>query len=313
MERRALGAVTLSLALVVLMVGSGLLRGDEPGVPNALPQPVPPAVGSCVRTDVVGAATVIVAVTCGEPHDAEVSMAWPVGEEPTAVAGVAGIAYPLVPERGYESADTTLCRGWSAGYVGEAADLGIGSWKATTPRFSTTLLSTPPGARVGTGKWSTCIIRASLTTATYRGSVGGPGPGPGSGTTLRHPPAVYLPCLAPSPEAPAAVADLRYTSCAEPHRLEILAERPRLLIESPGQQHDDECLAVARRLIDVHDPTYGGQLSVAVVYPGWRTRQQLDPYADPYRSFLCVAEVAAEGPLLAGSVRGLGGQPLPLV
>ena len=296
-NRGPIGVIALAVALFTAAIVPAILDHDVRGVASAAPLPEPPPIGSCVDFPADGPPAV---VSCGEPHDGEITTTWKAGEFPTSNESAEPRAYTLSNTVGSGGRFTYFeCHGWNSLYVG-STELSAGL-TTPLPLFGGGMVYGSPDQRYGRLYWSACAIRP-VDDAQYTGTIQGAGTRP---TVAR--PDVYATCLGqPDVEA----TGLAYISCAQPHRVELIAIDPDVDSSLPA----DEALAGCHRLVQemtaATDPTFGGQLAIEVQ----PVVSRLNPSEYSSQAFAaqdCVVEPAGAGNLL-GSLVAHGDAPLPL-
>jgi hypothetical protein len=268
--------VLLLVALAVVVAVPRLLAPDLVARPAALPLPAPPSIGACLDLD--SRATV---VPCTGSHAAEVTARW------TADA----------PGRPVGDGDSR-CRAAAFEYVG----LGlVGTAQVWRPAFGgrSWVVHAPADQRAGDRGWSVCVVGPSRAARSV-GSVFEQGLHP----TAR--PAAFGMCV---------TADAIMVACDRPHRIEYLTDAvgfARSLVEErEATRWRTGCTQLAAELLDVADPTIGGQLMVEFLTVPADPRTGFDPPSSLVFA-LCAAVVTGDRDL-AGSLYGLGTGALPLV
>ncbi|MEP6979889.1 MAG: hypothetical protein ABJA16_03905 [Nakamurella sp.] len=279
------GVVALVLAGAVLIAGGPLLTTGVVGRATAAPLPSPPAVGTCVITDgPAGDAAGWRDVPCDTHHDAEVTAAW--GADAPDRAGV----------------DGPTCRGAADRYAGLADVLTVQDWTASV-RTESRLVPAPDGQRAADRGWLVCTL-APASGERFGGSLAG------------------RPFAAgPTPAFSRCTVDVGGGSavpCSAPHRTELLggahgsyvpdaaedADRP--LPSSLWPDLSTGCNALAARLFDTPDPTYGGTVRIEV-RPGLIGRNGAIGW---YWSADCTVTVIGDRTLV-GSLVGVGDHGVP--
>ncbi len=275
MERRLAGMVVLLVALTVLVAAPRLLSPALVARPSALPLPLPPAVGSCLRWE-----PALTVVPCTAPHAAEVTAGW------TAVATV----------RTADDGDSR-CRAAAFQYVGLTL---VGAAQVWRPAFGNRSwqVPAPPAERAGDRGWSVCVVAPALAAVSV-GSVRDQGRNPLSR------PAAFGMCL---------TVDAILVACDRPHRVEYLTDAVGFARSLIGEREADNwrtgCGELAAALLDTGDPTFGGRLTIEFRTVPADPRSGFDPPSS-IAFALCAVVVDGDRDLI-GSVYGLGAGALPL-
>lgn len=319
--RRSLGAAIVVLAVLVI-AGLNQWSGDAiSGTPIAV-WPKPPPVGSCV--DIEGGFAV---VPCKGPHDGEVTMAHDALD-------------PIVTDTArdpiYDACDRA-----AASYLGRGAAgapiAGTGGWRSLGPAYSTQPVNAPPAERAGVYGWQVCVIRPAPPVR-YTGSVrhasasGTPGAyrtcwdvgGSAVSCTLPHttevlaigapggPQLADQPAASQQPDPSTAPVSGGGSAGGADEQAQRAAQRAAALAQQlilAREQFAHQCVTAAARMIGVADPSYAGQLTVAVLPAA--AGEQGDAALPVTDGQDCVIQ-AAEGAQLVGSVIGWGDRPPPL-
>ncbi len=296
MHRRAAGALTLTVALLIALVVPGLLAPGVAGHPQRAALPAAPSVGDCLtQTRLV--------VDCDRPHRWEVTASRSATD----------------PARlGRGDGDACEVGAQQYGHLSEAS--AIAGWTARLTVI-TVLLDAPPQQRAGPDGWTVCALQPAWVDSRT-----------GSLSALRIPaeaPEVFSMCLDWQ-------FGLTGVDCRRPHNVQVLGTRRGVPAPSSGtgvpafaadlqSELESSCRSLAAALTGAPDPTYGGQLTLRVDLdlPAGPDRPAL-PAGDPPSvptpspdgtvtySATCIA-FPSGGRLLTGSLTALGGNPLPLV
>jgi hypothetical protein len=293
-NRKAAAFVTFAAVLLTLATMSTVVAPPRGGVAIRAATPDPPAVGSC--GDLNGSEFVV--ADCSETHTVEVAYAWSAGD--TAAGPRPTFA---------------VCADKVRAYVGSAPAQDTvahpaGRWSLPL-RYRHIVATGPDGNNVRDWSWQVCLVVPM-----------GPAPWTGYRGQVHD-----LPTTGPA----AAALRVCYTNpgsvntvvpCTSPHHGEILATQPlfknlRVVVGSSGSNQPTSCIKTARATTGADDPTFHGQLRVAVLSDG--NGQVSHPFSADigvyYTStglswLVCVVETIGDRRLL-GSVAGVGDAGLP--
>ncbi len=312
-DRRLIALIVFALAVAVALSAPGLFGLGQQGRASAEPLPLPPPVGSCVVVTGAGYNAGVTMVSCQEPHSGEITKTWTAGEDPTASGAAEANEYSYRSGGGVSRFVYFQCYGWNTEYVGsERGSIG-GLWASAPPSYSGEMIYAPPGQRAGKLFWSACLVRplSSSSHPTYVGTIRGAGQ-----DSSKPRPGEFGSCLTRSAFG---ATEFIYGSCADPHLIEPMAvdAGARLNVADPVQQADAlaQCSALVAKRTGSVDPTYGGQLRIAVDALRLRTltmaeTAQVTP-DDPADPAECLVQLTGAGTLV-GSIVGLGNNPLPI-
>ena len=284
--------LTLTAAVLAILVMSSLLAPPIGGDATRSAVPAPPAVGSC--GDLLGGELVV--LDCAQTHTVEVSYTW------TASVPAAG------PQPTF-----AVCSDKVRDYVGSPPSQDTeahqpGRWSLPL-RYRPVLAAGPNGDNLQDWSWQACLVAPMGPTSGYRGQVRAtPATGPVS-PTLRI-------CYEDPGTALAIVA------CTSPHFGEVVATqllpapRPASEADSPSAdaQFLTSCASVARSVTGAVDPTYGGRLQVTVLSDLGRQPFRADfgvYYTSAGSDWLVCSLESANGRRLLNSVAGIGNGALP--
>lgn len=294
MHRQAAGFVVLLLAVLTIAIMKGFVAAPAAGLAVRSPPPAAPTVGAC--GDLSGPE--FVQVDCAQNHSMEVAFAW--------AAGDAGAD----PQPSF-----AVCTDKVRRYVGSAPAQDptahrIGAWSLPL-RYRQVIVTGPNGVDLEEWSWQACLVvpMGSATADGYQGRVRSvPATGPAS-SALR---ACY------NKSAPA----ITVTPCSNPHLGEIIGTQPLPLATDVNSialsdELNTSCTAEVGEIMGAADPTFGGQLRVAVLSD--RGSQSTGPwsadigvyYTSDGLGWLVCAVESAGGRKLLDSVAGVGSGPLP--
>ena len=293
MERKAAAVVALMLAVLALAAMSAVIRPPLTGVASRAITPTPPAVGACGNLR----ESVLVISDCADPHVVEVAHSWQAGS-------------PAADRPSFG-----LCRDKVRSYVGlppaqEAEAHESGRWSFPL-RYRPIVVVGPYGSRIEDWSWQVCLV-APLGPAPFDGYRGQVQATPSTGPVS---PALRV-CYTDPGIAQVIVP------CTAPHLGEVVASQPFTASGSAGQVSTspaagatESCAAAASSVTGAADPTFGGELRVAVLSDE-TTRApfgaDIGVYytADGLKWLVCSLESTSIRTLV-GSVAGIGTAPLP--
>lgn len=290
MHRRAVGALTLIVALALLLVMPKLLSSGVGGTAVAAPLPTGPAVGSCV----LGWPRAVQVVDCGQPHAGEVvELVSPQDVARAMVCGVSTEAYLAAPSEANLRVQPSLDR----------------DWQNAVMRYDHKVLLAPPAETLGGLRWRACMIFPT-SGLPYTGSVRSVGAG---GSDV---PDAFRTCLSAANDR---------VACTEPHRSELLGEMSLpalagLLADpefDPAVQESSRwpagCTKFGSNIVGGTDPTRGGTLDYVVDTTQGRTLSYLGPTGVALSMAIPQCTAQYRGPTrLIGSLVGLGDAALPV-
>ena len=297
-NRGPVGVIILAVALFAAAIVPAALDRLVEGTAVAAPLPEPPPIGSCVHLPPQQPPEV---VSCDESHDGEITMTWKAGEFPRSNEGAEPRSYTVAAVNGGGTRFTYFeCFGWNSSYVG--ASTFVGDLVTPDPLYSGGMVYGSPDQRFSRLSWSACSITPSATGDEYSGSIRAMGTRP---TVAR--PDVYTACLA-RPDF--GQAELVYTSCALPHRVEPIAMDRDLDTSLPADQALAECRSLVQEVTGASDPTYGGRLLIEV-QPVVSRLSPSDYSSLAFAAQDCLVELTGDGDLV-GSLVAHGDAPLPV-
>lgn len=290
MHRRVVGALTLIVALALMLVMPRLLSPGIGGMAAAAPLPTGPAVGSCV----LGWPREVDVVACDRPHDGEVVEL--VSPQDVSRAMVCGVA--------------------TEAYLGGPPETNLGvrpptdrDWQDAAMRYDHKVLLAPPAESLGGLRWRACMIFPT-SGLPYIGSVRSAG---GGGVDV---PDAFRTCLSAANDR---------VACTESHRSELLGEMslPALngLLTAPEfnpavlepSRWQAGCAKFGSTVVGGTDPTRQGTLDYVVDTIDGTSLSYLGPNGAALSVAIpqCKAQYRGPTPLI-GSVVGLGDGALPV-
>ncbi len=313
MGGRVLGLCVVFIAVLAAIIVP--LRAGQriAGTPAAHAFPPPPEVGDCVQAvagdlEAPGLSLTDV-VPCAQPHVGQIVTITDASRNST------GAGRTRVPRPNLAACATTAYAFLGVHPVdatGERSPVLGPWWPAFAVSFHTlrpALFDTAPLASsiIDTGTmlppaapaWQACVMTGS------HGPLSGEAAQLFAGSPLPNPAALCIPA--------STVALHVSVSCVRPHPAEILGWRVADAAIDPVEVFGPSCATLARRITGMTDPTADGALRVGVIpvsSPDGEVREGWGPgHSGPYRAACTIGTVSTR--LLAGSVTGLGGQPVP--
>ena len=298
--------VVVGVAMAVALSLTALAGQRVPGRPDALPDPTPPAVGSCLQLKAGEWAP----VPCSQAHTAEVAAAWSSHNVPA--AGAFG-----------------ACQSSAVRYLGPAGDSRngpVGQWMTPTPRTAQTLIRGPGVMPFLPRSWQACLVQpigATVFSSGYTGRLAGV-------KSIDSVPRELRSCYVARRDT-----GVVGVSCDAPHRGEVVAmsqlrvpeSRAGLVVADPviGRLLDREpdqltaCRGFTRAATKSDDPTYRGALQMVIHLELMGVQYTVTPNGaaasltatSTLYQATCALEVVGDRSLTA-SVTGLGNGPLPL-
>ena len=304
MDRRAVGALLLGLALLAAAVVPSLAAERIPGIPVAESVPGPPAVGQCVlrpvqpRLSVSGfSAAVLSYGSCTGLHYGEVVEVLDYGSSKT------GNNWP-------GNAVGQTCSKAAISYLGMkiragSGDLAVDSWSAMFHHGATAGI--PDAAQSAAGQhWVACTLipRATSRTRTgYRGQ---------NRDVLRS--GRLSDGLGLCSNNPVVDAD-GSVPCDRPHRYQAVGEAVAT-VGSPVPKLTASCEQLVRTVTGMKDITANGRLRVTVVFATWGSGSAVIVASAPLATFgqqsaFCGVRTVGTS-RLTGSLLGLGTAAVPI-
>jgi hypothetical protein len=293
-DRKAAGIAVLAVVLLVISAMSSLVAAPHRGVAIRAGASDPPAVGSCGELS----GSELTVVDCSRPHSVEVVFVWSAGD-------------PAGPPPTFAD-----CADKVRDYVGsfpaqDAQAHPTGRWSLPL-RYRHVLAAGPDGLNLDGWSWQACLVAPM-----------GPAPWTGYQGQVRN-----LPTSGPASSAlrvcyadPGSVNSV--IPCTAPHSGEMLATQPfpertpAVATSLAAEQPQASCEATARLITGADDPTFQGQIRVAVYSDGPAQHNQLFSadigvyYTSAGVNWsVCVVE-SVSGRKLTDSLAGIGSAALP--
>ncbi len=304
---RIYGVITLLAAALVLFLVPRALDPGVGGVALRAPLPAPPPVGTCIDVGSIqqyyyGSYPPLFQefkiVECKLPHDLEVTRTWTAAQ---------------VDQQPEILNDGIACTASLAQYAGLPSQPLLDHWFISGFSTNSWLIGAPPSQRAGPLGWKVCVVQVVDRVGSVQNLWAQSERPAGFGTCWVSADPVF--CNMPHNRETLGTA-----SSAEPNDPSVqIGDAPPL----PGPDAlVSECNSLADVLMSRADPTYAGQLAVAMSYDKssselWRDTNQDGKY-DPSETVngtlieATCSITTSDGSMLIDSLLGVGDKPLPV-
>ncbi|MET3806326.1 hypothetical protein ABIB25_003336 [Nakamurella sp. UYEF19] len=313
MTPRRLGLLVMAVALLAVLVMSGLRPHLVTGTAQATPIPGPPGVGDCVTDPVkrptvaAGGSASLIQVyprqkigPCNGLRYGEITR---VISDPSPVVVEGTATYQSISDP-----NINVCYDSNSAYLGQATQPIFGLWSPTGTAVAWPALSRPSPRQEAAGQhWLACVVSVLPNVIASTNSDAAP-----YTESLRH--ALQNGhnrnligyCI----KTAAWDQGSESGACGLPHVLEIFAGGFTGQHSATRAELEASCLRVVRELTGIADPTADGGLSVQL-YAATSDSAQVSGAQIPAEASLQCGVVTTGGRQLKGSLLALGTLPIP--